>query len=159
MSDADPVWRLVCGDELLAELVVTDADFPWLNARVRPAAGFAGVRPLFDDELRRLEDLDEELSSGRPHIAASARWCVCWRRTAGQWLSSCSTSRVRTRGGDGVTNPSRKGKKSRNSLARICRAAVEAMRSWLRLQEYRFAIAGGVEPYDEQVEVAEVKVK
>jgi hypothetical protein len=60
MSDADPVWRLVRGDELLAELVVTDADFPWLNARVRPAAGFAGVRPLFDDELRRLEDLDEE---------------------------------------------------------------------------------------------------
>jgi len=43
--------------------------------------------------------------------------------------------------------------------ARICRAAVEAMRSWLRLQEYRFAIAGGVELYDEQVEVAEVKVK
>jgi hypothetical protein len=41
----------------------------------------------------------------------------------------------------------------------ICRAAVEAMRSWLRLQEYRFAIAGGIEPYDEQVEVAEVKVK
>jgi len=60
MSDADPVWRLVRGEELLAELVVTDADFPWLNARVRPAAGFAGVRSLFDDELRRLEDLDEE---------------------------------------------------------------------------------------------------
>lgn len=33
------------------------------------------------------------------------------------------------------------------------------MRSWSRLQEYHFAIAGGVEPYDEQVEVAEVKVK
>src|SRR4029077_11921951 len=60
MSDADPVWRLVRGEELLAELVVTDADFPWLNARVRPAAGFAGVRLLFDDELRRLEDHDEE---------------------------------------------------------------------------------------------------
>jgi hypothetical protein len=41
----------------------------------------------------------------------------------------------------------------------ICRAAVEAMRSWLRLQEYHFAIAGGIEPYDEQVEVAEIKVK
>ena len=27
------------------------------------------------------------------------------------------------------------------------------------MQEYRFAIAGRVEPYDEQVEVAEVKVK
>ena len=39
------------------------------------------------------------------------------------------------------------------------RAAVEVVRSWLRLQEYHFAIADGVELHDEQVEVAEVKVK
>jgi hypothetical protein len=46
------VWQLVRGDELLAELVVSGGDFPWLNAEVRSAAGFAEVRPLFDDELR-----------------------------------------------------------------------------------------------------------
>ncbi len=55
MSEAERVWQLVRGDELLAELVVTGGDFPWLNAEVRPAAGFAEVRPLSGDELRRLE--------------------------------------------------------------------------------------------------------
>jgi hypothetical protein len=33
MGEADRVWRLVRGDELVAELVVTGGDFPWLNAR------------------------------------------------------------------------------------------------------------------------------
>ncbi len=60
MSEARRVWQLVRGDEFLAELVVTGGNFPWLNAEVRPAAGFADVRPLFDGELRRLEHLDEE---------------------------------------------------------------------------------------------------
>ncbi len=54
------VWQFVRGDELLAGLVVTGGDFPWLIAEVRPAAGFAEVRPLSGDELRRLELLDEE---------------------------------------------------------------------------------------------------
>ena len=60
MSEAEPAWQLVRGDELLAELVVTEGDFPWLYAEVRPAAGFAEVRPLFDEELRRSELMDEE---------------------------------------------------------------------------------------------------
>ncbi len=60
MGEAERVWQLLRGDELLAELVVTGGDFPWLNAEVRPAAGFAEVRPLFDDELRLLEVLDED---------------------------------------------------------------------------------------------------
>jgi hypothetical protein len=54
------VWHLVRGDELLAELVVTGEDFPWLTAKVRPAAGFAEVLSLFEDELRRLDHLDED---------------------------------------------------------------------------------------------------
>jgi hypothetical protein len=53
---------------------VTSADYPWLKAEVRPAAAFAEVRPLFDDEIRRLEFIDEETEPGRPHIAAFARW-------------------------------------------------------------------------------------
>jgi hypothetical protein len=60
MSEAERVWQLLRGDELLAELVVTGGDFPWLNAEVRPTAGFAEVRPLFDDELMRLELLDDD---------------------------------------------------------------------------------------------------
>jgi hypothetical protein len=60
VSETGRVWRLVRGGELLADLVVTGGDFPWLNAEVQPAAGFADVRPLFDEELRRLEHLDDE---------------------------------------------------------------------------------------------------
>jgi hypothetical protein len=71
MSEVGRVWQLVRGEELLAELVVTGGDFPWLNARVGPTAGFAEVRPLFDGELRRLEYLDEE----------PEQWQTAYRRT------------------------------------------------------------------------------
>lgn len=46
------VWDLRRGDEVLAELVVTVPDFPWLGGVLAPAAGFADVRPLFEEELR-----------------------------------------------------------------------------------------------------------
>jgi hypothetical protein len=57
VNEAEQSWRLVHGDgdEVLAEFMVTGGDFPWLNAEVQPAAGFADVRPLFEDELRQLE--------------------------------------------------------------------------------------------------------
>ncbi|MEV0716800.1 hypothetical protein [Asanoa sp. NPDC050611] len=60
MSD-DGVWTLHRrdGGELLADLVVTDGDFPWLNARVEARAGLAEFRPLFAAELRLMEDADE----------------------------------------------------------------------------------------------------
>ena len=60
MNETGRVWQLVRGGEILADLVVTGGDFPWLRAEVRPAAGFADIRPLFEDELRRLEFLDDE---------------------------------------------------------------------------------------------------
>jgi hypothetical protein len=60
MTEPERTWQLLRGDELLAELVVTGGDFPWLSAEVRPAPGFAEVRPLFDDELRRADLMDKE---------------------------------------------------------------------------------------------------
>ena len=60
MSEAERAWRLVRGRELIAELVVTGGDFPWLSGTVLPATGFAEVRPLFEDDLRRLDRLDSE---------------------------------------------------------------------------------------------------
>ena len=60
MSEAERAWRLVRGDEVLADLVVTGGDFPWLSAEVRPTAGFEEVRPLFDDEARWADVMDEE---------------------------------------------------------------------------------------------------
>jgi len=54
------VWRLYRGDELLADLVVTGGDFPWLVARVEPKPGFETVRHLFADELRWTDGADED---------------------------------------------------------------------------------------------------
>jgi hypothetical protein len=56
----DPVWRLRRGDELVAELVVTGGDLPWLNASVRATAAFDELRPLFAEELRLLDRLDQD---------------------------------------------------------------------------------------------------
>jgi hypothetical protein len=53
MNHGEQVWRLMQGEELLAELVVTGGDFPWLNARIRAMPEFEAVRPLFGEELRR----------------------------------------------------------------------------------------------------------
>lgn len=57
-SDAR-AWQLVDEEGLLAELVVTGGDFPWLSAEVRPTARFERIRPLFEDELRRLDRLND----------------------------------------------------------------------------------------------------
>lgn len=56
---ASSIWKLRRGDDVIAELVVTGEDFPWLHATVRPGAGFEALRPLFDDEVRLSEDDDD----------------------------------------------------------------------------------------------------
>jgi hypothetical protein len=57
MRDGE-VWTLHRrGDgRALADLVITGGDFPWLNARVEPGDGFEDLRPMFAEELRRLDD-------------------------------------------------------------------------------------------------------
>lgn len=55
------VWRLVRGGELLGEIVIESADFPWLSGRFVPRAAFAEVKPLFDEELALAEsDADDD---------------------------------------------------------------------------------------------------
>jgi len=57
---SDVCWLLHGGD-VVAELHVTSADFPWLNAYVVHCQGFELVEPLFEDELRHLNSsVDEE---------------------------------------------------------------------------------------------------
>lgn len=63
MNDGEKPWRLMRGEELLAELAVTGGDFPWLRARVRAMPGFEAVRPLFEDELRALARIDDDLGA------------------------------------------------------------------------------------------------
>ena len=48
---------------MIAELIVTGGDFPWLNARIRAMPGFEAVRPLFEEELRALKHIDDDLGS------------------------------------------------------------------------------------------------
>jgi len=55
------VWQLASSDRTIALLVVTGSDFPWLHARVEPQDGFDNVRPIFEDELRLLDDLDDHI--------------------------------------------------------------------------------------------------
>jgi hypothetical protein len=44
------VWKLYAGDELVADLVVTATDFPWLEARVEAQPALERYRELFDAE-------------------------------------------------------------------------------------------------------------
>jgi hypothetical protein len=49
MSIGD-VWGLHRGDELVARLIVTGADFPWIHATVEEQPGFDAVRPWFAEQ-------------------------------------------------------------------------------------------------------------
>ena len=74
MSDSEGVWTLHRRDDgrILADLVITGGDFPWLNARVEPRDGLADVLPLFAEELLRLEVDDDTESWERAYDAIRA---------------------------------------------------------------------------------------
>ncbi|WP_443034620.1 hypothetical protein [Streptomyces sp. BE303] len=50
------IWQLLKKGEVVGEIVIEDADFPWLSGRFLPAPGFAAVKPLFDRELVLVEE-------------------------------------------------------------------------------------------------------
>jgi hypothetical protein len=58
-------WTLHRRDDgrLLAELVVTGLDQPWMNARVVNRDGFEDVRTLFAEELTLLDDIGDDAES------------------------------------------------------------------------------------------------
>ncbi|MDT0494204.1 hypothetical protein ACPEIF_14490 [Streptomyces sp. NPDC012600] len=57
------IWRLRRGAELVGEIAVDGADFPWLHGRFLPGPAFdPAVRQLFDRELALLERLEEDES-------------------------------------------------------------------------------------------------
>ena len=48
------VWHVRGGDEPVGEILIDDADFPWLSGRFTPGPGYATVRDLFARELALL---------------------------------------------------------------------------------------------------------
>lgn len=58
-------WSLQDHDGVpLAELEVTDGDFPWLYATLRPTEAFEPVRPIFEAELRALRASEDGDTDG-----------------------------------------------------------------------------------------------
>jgi hypothetical protein len=54
-------WKLLCDGQVIADLAVTDQDWPWLNARIERHDGFAAVESLFEEELRLLNRPDDDV--------------------------------------------------------------------------------------------------
>ncbi|MFE2061311.1 hypothetical protein ACFXDH_02765 [Streptomyces sp. NPDC059467] len=52
------VWQVRGGREAVGEIVIDDADFPWLSGGFIAGPGFPGVRDLFARELVLAEDED-----------------------------------------------------------------------------------------------------
>ncbi|ARF58559.1 hypothetical protein [Streptomyces gilvosporeus] len=53
------VWRVERGAEVVGEITVTEANFPWLNGRFAPGPGYPELRPHFVRELELVEAVDE----------------------------------------------------------------------------------------------------
>ncbi|MGW3405330.1 hypothetical protein [Streptomyces zhihengii] len=49
------VWRLMRREEMLGEIVIDEADFPWLHGHFIPTPTFGEVRPWFDESLALME--------------------------------------------------------------------------------------------------------
>ncbi|MEW2266845.1 hypothetical protein ACGF5T_34200 [Streptomyces sp. NPDC047853] len=54
------VWRLMRQEEPVGEIVIDEADFPWLNGHFVPTPTFAEVKPWFDESLALLEAKEYE---------------------------------------------------------------------------------------------------
>ncbi|MEV5486864.1 hypothetical protein AB0L47_02390 [Streptomyces bobili] len=55
------IWYVRHGEEQVGEIVIDDADFPWLSGRFRPGPAYDAVEPLFTRELALVEgDLDRD---------------------------------------------------------------------------------------------------
>ncbi|MFE1885310.1 hypothetical protein [Streptomyces diastatochromogenes] len=50
------VWRVGAGEESVGEIVIDEADFPWLSGRFTNGPGFAAVQDLFAREPALLEE-------------------------------------------------------------------------------------------------------
>jgi hypothetical protein len=52
---AGEIWQLVRQSEVIGEIAVDKADFPWRHGRFTPSPAFADVKPWFDEALALIE--------------------------------------------------------------------------------------------------------
>lgn len=50
------VWRLIRQEELLGEIVIDEADCPWLSGRLVPTPTLGEAKSRFDDSYDRIAD-------------------------------------------------------------------------------------------------------
>jgi hypothetical protein len=55
------VWQLQHKGEIVASLVVSDFEWPWVYARLQARPGFGRIQPLFAEELRLLDDIENKV--------------------------------------------------------------------------------------------------
>ncbi|MEV5970458.1 hypothetical protein [Streptomyces sp. NPDC051921] len=73
------VWKLVRQEEPLGEIVIDEADFPWLHGQFVPTTAFGEVKPWFDESLvlleaeeyERFDDAYERISGALSLVAPS----------------------------------------------------------------------------------------
>ncbi|GAA3983621.1 MULTISPECIES: hypothetical protein [Streptomyces] len=54
------VWRVHSGDEAVGEILIDDADFPWLEGRFTAGPAYGAVQELFARELALAKRDDED---------------------------------------------------------------------------------------------------
>jgi hypothetical protein len=107
MNHGEQVWRLMQGEELLAELIVTGGTSPWLNAQIQAMPRFEAVRPPFEQKSSgRWGTSTTTWAPGKPPTTASARPSAFTIPTVVQYQRFCCTSIARMPGGARATSRS-----------------------------------------------------
>ncbi|HEY1701051.1 MAG TPA: hypothetical protein VGG75_15180 [Trebonia sp.] len=60
-TNTGAVWQLRHKGEIVASLVVSDSEWPWVYARLQPRPGFGRIQPLLAEELRLLDDIENKV--------------------------------------------------------------------------------------------------
>ncbi|MFJ9821263.1 hypothetical protein ACIRU3_39605 [Streptomyces sp. NPDC101151] len=60
MAFGGGVWRVCAGAEPVGEILIDDADFPWLSGGFTAGPGFTAVQDLFARELALMDRDDEK---------------------------------------------------------------------------------------------------
>ncbi|MFG2127367.1 hypothetical protein ACGFNV_06140 [Streptomyces sp. NPDC048751] len=61
MAFVGQVWHVSSGERRVGEILIDDADFPWLSGRFVPGPAYDTVQALFARDLALLDDADEHL--------------------------------------------------------------------------------------------------